>query len=165
MMTLLRELSDNSRAVTVVTHATKSLGLCDKLVVMGARRRSSASRARPTRRASSSARETYDDIYPALESRDAHEWQQRFIAEGRATPLRPEQDGSEPERGRRKSRGRILHQARILTARYLRLFARDRRNVIILLGQIPLLGLAVAALFKSGGVRTPAEGCRDRRSS
>jgi len=31
----LRELAGNSRAVTVVTHATKSLGLCQKLVVMG----------------------------------------------------------------------------------------------------------------------------------
>jgi ABC-type multidrug transport system permease subunit len=29
-------------------------------------------------------------------------------------------------------------------------FLRDRRNILILLGQIPILGLAVAALFKSG---------------
>ena len=35
MMELLRELADNARAVIVVTHATKNLGLCDKLVVMG----------------------------------------------------------------------------------------------------------------------------------
>src|SRR4051794_41955750 len=64
--------------------------------------------------------------------------------------VRAQSEAEGPERGRRKARGRILNQARILTSRYLKVFLRDRRNVIILLGQIPILGLAVAALFKSG---------------
>jgi len=73
-------------------------------------------------------------------------------------PVRPETDAAEPERGRRRRRGRVLNQTRILTSRYLKLFLRDRRNVLILLGQIPLLGLAVAALFKSGVfVRPPTD--------
>ena len=35
MMQLLRELSRGGRAVAVVTHATKNLALCDRVVVMG----------------------------------------------------------------------------------------------------------------------------------
>ena len=35
MMQLLRELSRGGRAVAVVTHATKNLAMCDRVVVMG----------------------------------------------------------------------------------------------------------------------------------
>jgi hypothetical protein len=37
----------------------------------------------------------------------------------------------------------------VLAARYVRLLARDRRNVAILLGQVPLLALGMAGLFKA----------------
>jgi ABC-type multidrug transport system permease subunit len=37
--------------------------------------------------------------------------------------------------------------ARVLTQRYLRLLRRDPRNLLILLGQAPILGLAIAGLF------------------
>ena len=42
----------------------------------------------------------------------------------------------------------VLHQAPILISRYARLFMRDRRNMVILLAQIPILALAIAGLFK-----------------
>jgi ABC transport system ATP-binding/permease protein len=153
MMSLLRELSDNSRAVTVVTHATKSLGLCNKLVVMGAGG-ILCFQGSPDEALEFFGVTNYDDIYPSLASRDSREWQQRFIAQGRAMPVRAPDEGP-PERERRRTRGRTFHQTRILTGRYLRLFLRDRRNVFILLGQIPILGLAVAALFKSGVFERP----------
>jgi ABC transport system ATP-binding/permease protein len=154
MMTLLHELAQNARAVTVVTHATKSLNLCQKLVVMG-RGGVLCFQGTPKEAIGFFGADSYDDIYPQLASREPQEWQQRFAAEGRAMPVRAEPDGARPEVERRRTRGRILNQARILTARYLKLFLRDRRNVFILLGQIPLLGLAVAALFKSGVFERP----------
>ncbi len=153
MMSLLRELSDNSRAVTVVTHATKSLGLCNKLVVMGAGG-ILCFQGSPDEALEFFGVSNYDDIYPSLASRDSREWQQRYIAQGRAMPVRAPDEGP-PERERRRTRGRTFQQTRILTGRYLRLFLRDRRNVFILLGQIPILGLAVAALFKSGVFERP----------
>ncbi len=158
MMTLLHELAENSRAVIVVTHATKSLGLCQKLVVMG-RGGVLCFQGTPDEALEFFGAEDYDDIYPALESRDPQEWQNRFVALGRVMPPRAAVDGAEQERERRRrrSRGRILQQTRVLTGRYLRLFMRDRRNVFILVGQIPILGLAVAALFKSGVFKKPPE--------
>jgi ABC-type multidrug transport system permease subunit len=98
---------------------------------------------------------TYDDIYISLASREPAEWQQRYIAQGRAMPVRAETD-EEPETERSRARGGILNQARILTARYVKLFLRDRRNVFILLGQIPILGLAVAALFNAEVFEKPS---------
>jgi ABC-type multidrug transport system ATPase subunit/ABC-type multidrug transport system permease subunit len=154
MMSLLRELADNSRAVTVVTHATKSLGLCQKLVVMG-RGGVLCFQGTPDEALGFFGAQTYDDIYPALASRRPEEWQQRFVAEGRAMPVRAEHEEVRPERERRRVRGRLLQQTRVLTARYVRLFVRDRRNMLILLGQIPLLGLAVAVLFKAGVFKMP----------
>jgi hypothetical protein len=37
----------------------------------------------------------------------------------------------------------------VLAGRYLRLLVRDRRNVVILVGQVPLLALGMAGLFKA----------------
>jgi ABC-type multidrug transport system ATPase subunit len=147
MMALLRELSGSSRAVIVVTHATKSLGLCDRLVVMG-RGGVLCFQGSPDEALEFFGVESYDDIYPSLEDHDPREWQNRFFAGRAALPARAKPDGARPAREPRRRRGSIVQQARVLTARYARLFVRDRRNVIILLAQIPVLGLAIAGLFK-----------------
>jgi ABC-type multidrug transport system ATPase subunit/ABC-type multidrug transport system permease subunit len=155
MMALLRELSGSSRAVIVVTHATKSLGLCDRLVVMG-RGGILCFQGSPEEAVRFFGVESYDDIYPALEERDPREWQNRFLAGTPALPARAEPDGVRPAREPRRRRGSVLHQARVLTARYARLFVRDRRNVVILLAQIPVLGLAIAGLFKISVFHRPS---------
>jgi ABC-type multidrug transport system ATPase subunit/ABC-type multidrug transport system permease subunit len=147
MMTLLRELSDNSRAVIVVTHATRSLGVCDRLVVMG-RGGVLCFQGSPDEALEFFGVESFDDIYPALEERDPRDLQRRFAAGSPAIAARAEADGARPAHGTRRVRGSVVHQARVLTSRYARLFMRDRRNVVILLGQIPVLGLAIAGLFK-----------------
>jgi ABC-type multidrug transport system permease subunit len=45
----------------------------------------------------------------------------------------------------------------VLTQRYTRLFTRDRRNILILLGQVPLLGIAIVGLFKVDVFRAATE--------
>jgi ABC-type multidrug transport system permease subunit len=47
------------------------------------------------------------------------------------------------------TRRRVFPQARVLAARYVRLLARDRRNLLILLGQVPLLAFGMAGLFNA----------------
>jgi ABC transport system ATP-binding/permease protein len=147
MMALLRELSGSSRAVIVVTHATKSLGLCDRLVVMG-RGGVLCFQGSPEEARKFFAAESYDDIYPVLEERDPRDWQRQFAAG--IPPVAPPggSNGAGPAQQTRRVRSSIVHQARVLTSRYARLFTRDRRNMIILLGQVPVLGLAIAGLFK-----------------
>src|SRR5205823_5952512 len=86
--------------------------------------------------------DSYDDIYPSLEDHDPREWQNRFNAGRPPIVARPEASAARPAREVRRVRRSIFHQARVLTARYARLFVRDRRNVLILLAQIPVLALA-----------------------
>ena len=50
---------------------------------------------------------------------------------------------SEAETRRRSA----TRQTRILTARYARIFLRDRRNLLLLLGQVPVLAAAIAGLY------------------
>ena len=148
MMALLRELSGRSRAVIVVTHATKSLDLCDRLVVMG-RGGVLCFQGSPDEALEFFGVESFDDIYPTLEGRDPADWQQRFVAFAPPSlPVSAERLDAAAAGARRRARGSIPQQALILTSRYTRLFVRDRRNVLILLAQIPVLGLAIAGLFK-----------------
>jgi ABC transport system ATP-binding/permease protein len=148
MMALLRELSGRSRAVIVVTHATKSLGLCDRLVVMG-RGGVLCFEGSPEQALEFFGVESPDEIYPALEEHDPADWQRQLLAVKPAMPpAAAESDVAPATAAPRRARASILRQTPILTDRYARLFARDRRNVLILLAQIPVLALAIAGLFK-----------------
>jgi ABC-type multidrug transport system ATPase subunit/ABC-type multidrug transport system permease subunit len=142
LMRLLRTLAGSGRAIAVVTHATKNLSLCDKLAVMG-RGGQLAFYGPPAAALEFFQVGSYDEIYRALLERPSVEWRQRFETQAShaAHDPVPIVHGAAPTR---RSGGR---QARVLAARYLRLLVRDRRNVAILLGQVPLLALGMAGLF------------------
>jgi len=151
MMSLLRRLADNSRAVVVVTHATKNLALCDKVVVMG-RGGNLAFHGTPENALAFFGVDTYDDIYSALEEGGAVEWRRRFESgrNGRATAGSLEAPAQAPATRRPRRQRRRLPQATVLAHRYLQLLLRDRRNMALLLGQVPVLALAIVGLFHSG---------------
>ena len=151
MMELLRGLADHERAVVVVTHATKSLDLCSRIIVMGRGGRLCYD-GPPAGAKVFFGADSYDDVYAQLDRRPAEEWQRKRAQEG-GEPVIPEQPAkpaaeTTAKAGRR--RGSLLRQAWVLTHRYVRLFSRDRRNLIILLAQVPLLALAIVGLYKSG---------------
>jgi ABC-type multidrug transport system ATPase subunit/ABC-type multidrug transport system permease subunit len=149
MMALLRDLADHSRSVLVVTHATRSLDMCARIFVMG-RGGKLCFAGPPADALAFFGAETFDDIYAQLDRRPAEEWQakraqldggQRVAGDGQPSQMA---QGERP--GRR--RGRMTTQAPVLIHRYARLFVRDRRNMLILLLQVPLLALAIVGLFK-----------------
>jgi ABC-type multidrug transport system ATPase subunit/pSer/pThr/pTyr-binding forkhead associated (FHA) protein/ABC-type multidrug transport system permease subunit len=150
MMALLRELAARSRAVVVVTHATKSLQMCAKLIVMG-RGGELCFQGSPDEALRFFGAETYDDIYVALDNQPATEWRRRFLDEQRQQPVALEPEAQAPRARGRQARRRhasLLRQAVVLTRRYAQLFVRDRRNMLILIGQVPVLALAIVGLFK-----------------
>jgi ABC-type multidrug transport system ATPase subunit/pSer/pThr/pTyr-binding forkhead associated (FHA) protein/ABC-type multidrug transport system permease subunit len=148
MMALLRDLADHSRAVVVVTHATKSLDMCARIIVMGRGGRLCYQGPADEAPAFFGA-ETHDEIYAELGKRAPEEWQRKLAEEGRAQPVVPEEPPEEADRKpARTRRGRLVTQAQVLTRRYVRLLMRDRRNMLILLLQVPVLALAIAGLFK-----------------
>jgi ABC transport system ATP-binding/permease protein len=153
MMELFKELSRGGRAIAVVTHATKNLALCDRVIVMG--RGGVLTYDGPPEGASRFfGVEDYDGIYTALPERHPSDWKADYEASeyheaepGAAVPEASKAPG--------RKRARALPQFRVLVSRYLKLFMRDRRNLMLLVGQAPILGLFAVALFQSGTFATP----------
>ena len=73
MMELFRELADGSRGVALVTHATKNLALCDRVVVMGRGGRLVFD-GPPKDAPGFFGVEGYDGIYTALDEARAERW-------------------------------------------------------------------------------------------
>lgn len=149
-MRLFRELAHpDERAVVVVTHATGSLELADRLAVM-ARGGRLAYLGPPSEALEFFGVESYDEIYGALLAGDPDEWRRKFEAQRPESPT----DESATERSGSKAaataRPSTLSQLGALTGRYTKLFTRDTRNLAILFGQVPLIALATALLFTSG---------------
>jgi ABC-type multidrug transport system ATPase subunit/ABC-type multidrug transport system permease subunit len=154
LMKLLRELAERSRGVVLVTHATKNLSVCGRLIVMG-RGGLLCFEGPPEEARQFFGAATYDDIYAELDRRPAIEWHEKLRAHvARRDGARAERAAAQrepaatpPSERPRRGLGQMLPQAGVLTARYARLFVRDRRNVIILLAQVPVLALAIIGLF------------------
>lgn len=139
MMQLFRRLADDGQTVALVTHATASLALCDRVVVMG---RGGHLRFDGTPDA---ALEHFgvaqlEEIYVALDMTDG-----RPPPAGRR-PLPP----LSPARAQRPVQQPFGHQTRVLASRYATLLLRDRRHVRSALLQVPVLGLLTALLFDTG---------------
>jgi ABC-type multidrug transport system ATPase subunit/pSer/pThr/pTyr-binding forkhead associated (FHA) protein/ABC-type multidrug transport system permease subunit len=148
MMGLLRDLADASRAIVVVTHATKSLGKCARILVMGRGGRLCFDGS-PDEALAFFDAETYDDIYAELDRRAPEEWQRKLAQTG-PQPVIPESQREQPAEQTAAARqgGHFWRQTSVLVQRYVKLFTRDRRNLLILLLQVPLLALATVGLFK-----------------
>jgi ABC-type multidrug transport system ATPase subunit/ABC-type multidrug transport system permease subunit len=150
MMALLRDLAAPGRTVVLVTHATASLALCDELVVMG-----TGGHLR-FHGPPDAAREFFgvgdlDGIYRALDDEAARPAPPPEPAGRRGDGARRPATGSSP--ATEPPRRRFRPQVRVLAARYLRAFSRDRRNLLILLGQVPLIALALVGLFGADALR------------
>ena len=97
MMELFRELADGSRGVALVTHATKNLALCDRVVVMGRGGRLVFD-GPPKDAAAFFGVDGYDGIYTALDEAPAERWPaQAADDDTRRTPrpaMRPSWDAA-----------------------------------------------------------------------
>jgi ABC-type multidrug transport system ATPase subunit len=146
LMELMRQLA-GARTVVTITHATKNLSLCDKVVIMG-RGGHLSFFGGPDEALQFFGVPDYDEIYTALDEAPAGYWPERWHErEARRVAQRGDVPPTPPTFKRPKADRRIGRQARILGSRYLLLFRRDRRNLVILLGQVPVLAILVSFLF------------------
>jgi ABC transport system ATP-binding/permease protein len=148
-MRLFRSLAHGRRSVVLVTHATRSLGLCDRIAVIG------RGGVLTFFGSPGEAREFFgvndlDAVYERLSEAPASGWKRRFEAgQTRRAALSALATVPAPgHAGAPSARLRHLEHGGILTRRYLKLLARDRRNLVILFGQVPVLAVGVATLFE-----------------
>jgi ABC-type multidrug transport system ATPase subunit/ABC-type multidrug transport system permease subunit len=140
LMKLSRELADRGHSVLLVTHATQSLDLCDRVAIMAPGGRL-AFLGPPAGAPEAFGVELIDEVYAKL----------TVEAEEEEAPRRVEAPLSHPRpaSSREVPRRRIWPQVRVLCRRYALLFARDRRNAKILAIQVVVLALGAAFLFQS----------------
>jgi ABC-type multidrug transport system ATPase subunit/ABC-type multidrug transport system permease subunit len=146
LMELLRSLSSGARPIVTITHSTKHLPLCDKVAVM-ARGGVLVFYGAPSDALEHFDVSDFDDIYSALDRYPPEHW----LAAGASTAAPPAQSRSTSlfSRPSRQRQPAVLPQARILARRYCTLLLRDRRNLAILLGQVPILALLIAIGFSA----------------
>jgi ABC-type multidrug transport system ATPase subunit len=138
LMVLLRGLADKGRGVLVVTHATSSLALCDRVAVIGP-----GGHLRhvgtPRDVLEHFGVHAYDEIYDALDVAGAP---------GRApAPDAPRRGPAGRRRGPAPVAGPFASQAVTLAERYARCLVRDRRTLLVLLAQAPIIGLCVGLVL------------------
>ncbi len=132
LMTMLRRIADQGRGVVVVTHATSSLDMCDRVAVMAPAGRLAFAGA-PRDALEHFGVPAYDQIYDALEDEPA--------AHGDA-PL-----PAAPRRERTLVTGAFGRQTSVLADRYARCLFREGRTLRILLLQAPIIALCIGLVL------------------
>lgn len=140
LMELTRRLADGGQGVLLVTHATQSLDLCDRVAVMAPGGRL-AYLGPPEGAPAAFGVDRVEEVYAELADEAEREERPQRRAEVTTAPRLASSRGI--------PRRRILPQVRILVRRYAVLFLRDRRNATILAAQVLVLGLGAAFLFHS----------------
>jgi len=141
VMDMLRGLADEGRGVLVATHATSSLDLCDRVAVL-AQGGELRFLGRPSELLDRFEVESFDEVYNALEDdtrvRPAEEHE---VSEAIAAPRSQRHREQIPPFG---------GQVRVLAWRYATCMLRDRRQLLLLLGQAPIIGLAIGFALPAG---------------
>lgn len=163
VMSVLRDLADGGRIVVVVTHATQSLGMVDRILFL-ANGGHMAYFGPPDEALKFFARHGVEGGYPAifhaLEAPDAAVWAERFLSD-------PDHDRFAPELtapatvpsalaggARQVAPVKPMRQFDVLCRRQLRILAGDRKTLLTLVAQAPAFGLIVFLLFPGGTLGT-----------
>jgi ABC-type multidrug transport system ATPase subunit len=168
MMRLLRKLADQGRTIVLVTHATKNVMMCDKVLIM-ARGGTVAFYGPPEEalvyfdqyRTDHERRIKdieFDDTYPILEDEKRgtpKDWHTRYrqspahreYIAGPLKELRREKTKLPAARASSQRRPRVstVRQFFILSRRYMELVFRDRVLLTVLLAVMPLIALLILA--------------------
>jgi ABC-type multidrug transport system ATPase subunit/pSer/pThr/pTyr-binding forkhead associated (FHA) protein len=162
MMRLFRELTSDGKTVICVTHTLEHIDACHLVIVLHHGR--VAYFGPPQAVADYFKIRRPSDVYDRLESAPAERWAEEYEASPhsrhyigeRMRVARP--IGAAPglaSLAAPPSRGikRFLdtHQASILCVRLLDLLFSDRRNLLLLLLQAPIIGVVIGLVFTPGG--------------
>jgi ABC-type multidrug transport system ATPase subunit len=182
MMRLLRKLADQGRTIVLITHATKNVMMCDKVLIIvrgghiafyGPPEEALAYfdqyRTDHERRIKDME---FDDTYTILEDEkrgNPEDWAKRYRQSyayqkhvaGRFQELR--QEMSRPKTAstvaRKRPRVNTVKQFLILTRRYLDLVVRDRQLLTVLIAVMPIVGFLLLLISGPNWLvgDTPAE--------
>ena len=145
MMRLFRSLADEGRTVICITHFPDRLTLCDRLVYLADGRL--LFYGPPAGLTDLFGADGLEDVYVRQADRTPAEWADTFARTpaGRAAADIPAVGPPEPPRGDAPADGQFA----TLLRRYADLQRADWPNLLLVLGQAPVIGLMIAATFGS----------------
>jgi ABC transport system ATP-binding/permease protein len=157
MMELLRKLADGGRTVILITHATRNIALCDKVCFMAEGGRLAFFGA-PAEALSYFHVNAFEDIYQQVEdTRSAQDWQQdyrgsRHCDDQITGPLAYRRTGTLPPLAlptaiKQPPAAEALRQFGILSKRYAEIVLNDRKNLLVLLAQAPIIAVLLWLLL------------------
>jgi ABC-type multidrug transport system ATPase subunit len=141
LMYTLKNMTKRNKTVVVITHMTLNIGLCDKLIILGYGGRLCFF-GTPDEALQFFGVQDFVDIYDQINTRSA-DWQQHFRNVRRDYVRPPAENAAQGESAYKKEKNKrsSLHQLGVLCARYLELTTADKKKLLILMLQAPLLGL------------------------
>jgi ABC-type multidrug transport system ATPase subunit len=166
VMTVLRELADGGRIVVVVTHATQSLDLADRVLFL-ARGGRVAYFGPPDEALGYFARHGvtggYASVFRALDDPGDVDWPARFLADsdydrlvGTAVRRAVGRHDAAVKRPPTRATSPVpaVSQFQVLVKRQLKLITSDRRTLALLILQAPIFGLLLTILFSANIIST-----------
>jgi len=157
MMSLFRGLADRGRTVVCITHNLENVCLCDLVAILTGGRLAYYGPTKDLLRYFGLSK--LSEVYDCLDARPPAEWAQRYASSEfcrkyvteRLAASTPDANAAASSAAgvpnmTAKSRGALL-QLPILIHRYLTVTLQDRRNVILLLAQAPVIGLLLGVVF------------------
>ena len=154
LMRLLRDLADKGRTIIVVTHSLDSLSLCDAVLVLapgGVPAYLGPADALTDRFGHDDLVETFADL-----STDKRDWRDPGMARAADKALSPT---AAVEEDRPREPRRLIKewfaQLGSLSRRFVTVLASDRRNLLLLLLQAPILGILMLVATPAGELGSP----------
>ena len=169
MMSLFRRLADSGRTIVCITHNLENVCLCDLAILLVAGRL--AYYGPPSDLLTHFGLERLCQVYDCLGMKSPEEWAQSYRASEyfkkyvvQRQILAPVDTASlnlpafsRNLTGIPKPNG-SLHQFLVLTHRYFAVTLQDRKNVILLLAQAPIIALLLGLVFHNEDFNDPAKG-------
>ncbi|MEI7560692.1 MAG: ATP-binding cassette domain-containing protein, partial [Actinomycetes bacterium] len=147
MMLLFRSLADAGQTVSLVTHATGSLSICDRAVVMG-RGGHLLFDGKPGDLLTAFGIDSFDALYEEFDRRSRAGLvgpQNGFALDEWGDLELQAENGVKPPR--KEVQQTLGYQTRVLTRRYATLLRRDSKHLASAFGQVPILAMFCAFLF------------------
>ena len=161
VMALLRRLADQGRTIVLITHVTRNINRCDRVLFLAPGGRMAFFGA-PADALRYFGVTEFEEIYDQIEQNGTpEEWERRFREtdlyqrEVEDRMVHGESEAATPPALVAPRTGESIRQYRVLTRRYAEIMLRDRRNLAILLLQAPLIGVLLWALFSANVFSRP----------
>ena len=155
LIRLLRALADSGYGILLITHTTANISACDSVAFL-APGGYLVFEGSPESAKNHFETDSLDEVYEKLEEDRPEEWRRRFVESRHYQRLQHqvaagmrelEAEPPAPTEAPPRESDVVKWQFKTLAKRYFRTLLGDRRNLLILLGQVPIIVMLARLLF------------------